>query len=63
MKVRLKELCEQNGITPYVLAIRINVDRNTVYSWANNKTFPRPSQLEKLLDYFKCEVPDLIVKD
>jgi transcriptional regulator with XRE-family HTH domain len=63
MQLRLKELCDKKEVTLYQLANEMNIDRNTVYAWANNKIFPRVKQLDKLLEFFGCEVQDLIVKN
>lgn len=62
MKLKLKALCESKAITPYQLADKIEVDRNTVYSWVNNRTFPRVNQLDKLFEFFNCEITDLLEK-
>jgi transcriptional regulator with XRE-family HTH domain len=63
MKLKLKELCSKKEVTLYQLASELNIDRNTVYGWSNNKIFPRVKQLDKLIAYFGCEVEDLIGKN
>lgn len=62
MKLNLKQLCEKKDVTLYQLASEMNIDRNTIYAWANNKTFPRVKQLDKLLEFFDCDVADLMSK-
>jgi len=63
MKLNLKKLCEEKDVTLYQLATEMNIDRNTVYAWSNNKIFPRVKQLDKLIEFFGCEVQDLILKN
>jgi transcriptional regulator with XRE-family HTH domain len=63
MKLKLKQLCEKKGVTIYQLSNKLNVDRNTVYAWSNNNIFPRVKQLDKLIEYFDCNVEDLIEKN
>jgi len=50
---RIKNLCEQHGITVNILEDRLEIPNNTIYQWyEGSKRKPNLERLEKIADYF-----------
>lgn len=47
---RVSELAKKQGISVFELADKLNLSRNSVYSW--KKSSPKAETLEKVADYF-----------
>lgn len=48
---RIVELCEEKGITPYMLSVLSGVDKSTIYSILGNKSRkPEVSTIKKICD-------------
>lgn len=58
---RLRELMDENQITPENLAKAI--DYNEVYHWLSGKYMPSFNNLISLADYFKCSINYLVGLD
>lgn len=59
MKVKLRELMYEKGLTAYYIAKVINVAHQTVYSWINGRTMPCKKNIDKLCTLLDCEIGDL----
>lgn len=57
---RLKCLMHENALSQSQLAKAIEVNKNTVCAWLNDKKRPRLKTLCKIADYFKVKVDYLI---
>lgn len=61
MKVRLKEVLSEKGVTSAELAGRVGVSKATVSNLINNKTMPSLDTLEKIADALGVEMWELFV--
>lgn len=52
IKERLKELLEENNITPYKLSTDLCVSRSVVHYWLTGKTTPNADYIIKICEYF-----------
>lgn len=52
IKNRLKELLEDNNISPYKLSVDLSVSRSVVHYWLTGKTTPNADYIIKLCEYF-----------
>ncbi len=55
---RLKKLCDEQGISVNTLEERIEIGRNSLYSWKNN--IPKGTNLIKVADYFNVSTDYLL---
>lgn len=56
----LKEKRKEKGLTMCRLASAIGVRQSTISMWENGEAFPRKPALDKLCEFFKCKVDDLL---
>lgn len=56
---RLKERCEQEGITLRELAVKAGIAESTIYSLSSGKVFPYPAWRQKIAEVFECEESEL----
>lgn len=56
----IKRLRVQNNMTQEALAVRLNVTRQTVSGWENNRTQPDIETLMRIADVFSVEIEELI---
>lgn len=56
----LKDIRKQNGISQEELAQKLNVTRQAVSNWENNKTEPDLNTLQQLAEQLHVTVEDLI---
>ena len=61
MKVRLKEVLSEKGVTSAELAGRVGVSKATVSNLINNKTMPSLDTLEKISEALGVEMWELFV--
>lgn len=62
VNVKLAELIEQRGLTQKELADAIGVTQGTISRWVRDQVDSYDkATLIKLLDYFDCELTDIIV--
>ncbi|MFJ3386647.1 helix-turn-helix domain-containing protein [Lysinibacillus sp. NPDC086135] len=54
----LKKLCDEQGISVNTLEERIELSKNTLYSWKKNT--PKGSNLVKVADYFNVSTDYLL---
>lgn len=62
MKVRLKEVLSEKGVTSAELAGRVGVSKATVSNLINNKTMPSIDTLEKIADALGVEMWELFTE-
>lgn len=46
-------LCEQKGVTPEIMSLRLQIKKTTLYSWKRKGIIPRYETLVKLAEYFR----------
>lgn len=63
MKVRLKEVLSEKGVTSAELAGRVGVSKATVSNLINNKTMPSLDTLEKIAEALGVEMWELFTKN
>ncbi len=57
---KIKDLREKAGLTQEELAEKMNVQRNTVWRWENQKANLKASNVQKLSEILKVEPSELI---
>lgn len=62
MKVRLKEVLSEKGVTSAELAGRVGVSKATVSNLINNKTMPSLDTLKKIADALGVEMWELFTE-
>ena len=55
---RVSELAKKQGLSVFDLADRLNLSRNSIYSW--KKSSPKAETLQKVADYFDVSVDYLL---
>ncbi len=55
---RLKNLCDEQGISVNILEERLSIGKNSLYSWKKN--IPKGSNLIKVADYFDVSTDYLL---
>lgn len=63
MKVTLKDLRENSGLTQSDVAKELNVSINTVKSWEEYKTFPDSFACLKMCEIMNCHIDDIFFPD
>jgi transcriptional regulator with XRE-family HTH domain len=61
-RIRLSELCFQQGVTMRALAAMLEVDYQTVMYWNQGRAYPRLPMIVRLADYFNCSLDELITE-
>ncbi len=59
MKSRIKEWIVKRGLKNEDVSKRLNVSRETVSKWCNNKAKPSLDKAFELADILECKVDDL----
>lgn len=52
---KFEQLCQERGVTPYVVAKTTNIQQSTFTHWKQGKYTPKVDKLMKIADFF--EVP------
>ena len=60
---KIKKLREQDGISQKELSKILNVHRNSIYNWENNRSEPDYSQLKALAEFFSVSMDYLLEYD
>lgn len=63
IKLRVRELREQHGITQEELAQRLGVEPPAVSKWDRNLAFPRMDKLVAMADIFGCTVDYILGRE
>ena len=63
MKVSLKAMRTNAGITQTEAAKAVGVTKKTIHSWETSKTYPSIMQLLKLCKIYGCGVDDIFLPD
>lgn len=63
IKLRVRELREQHGITQEELAQRLGVEPPAVSKWDRNLAFPRMDKLVAMADIFGCTVDYILERE
>lgn len=63
IKLRIRELREQHGISQEELAQRLGVEPPAVSKWDRNLTFPRMDKLVAMADIFGCTVDYILGRE
>lgn len=59
MKLRLKELCKERGITLTDLAIRVGINKVTIYYYVSGRSFPTKRNLAMMAKSLNVDVSEL----
>ena len=60
MKIKLKDICNQRGISLYRLAILMDKPQQTIYSWAKGRTQISYLSIEKICQILNCSISDIL---
>lgn len=63
MKVSLKALRVNAGLSQNDVAKEIKVTPRTIQNWENNVTFPTVTQLMKICTIYRCSINDVFLPD
>lgn len=63
IKLRVRELREQRGLTQEELADRLGVEPPAVSKWERGLAFPRPDKLVAMADIFDCTVDYILGRE
>lgn len=63
MKVSMKALRVNRGLTQSQVAKMMSINRNTLTNWENGTTFPTAEQLVKLCRIYQCSMADIFIPD
>ena len=58
----IKKLCREKNISVEQLAGIINISRQAVYGWLNERTLPTTDHLVELADILDVAIDDVIVR-
>ena len=58
--IRLAELRKQAGLSQEEFAELLNVSRQSISKWENDKAFPEMTRLIFMSDYFKVSLDELM---
>lgn len=61
MKVSMKAMRVNSGLTQREAADKLGIRRETVMSWEAGKTFPDALQLKALCGIYKCGMDDIFL--
>lgn len=59
MKVTIREAAHKKGYSLYRVAKIMEINQQTIYSWANMRTQPNYENMEKLCNVLDCTMNDL----
>jgi len=59
MKLRLKELCKERGITLTDLAARVGINKVTIYYYVSGRSFPTKRNLAMMAKSLDVDVSEL----
>lgn len=57
---KIKTIRLKNNISQDYLAKKLNISREAISQWENNKTFPKRKTLYKLAKVLRCKPADLL---
>src|SRR5699024_448916 len=60
---QLKKLREEHQLSQESLAVKVNVSRQAIYKWKNNKGYPDIENLIVISDIFDVTIDEIIRKD
>ncbi|MCR5511523.1 MAG: helix-turn-helix domain-containing protein [Lachnospiraceae bacterium] len=60
--MRIKEICKEKNISVEHLAGILNISRQAVYRWINEKTLPTTDHLVELADILDVALDDIVVR-
>ena len=60
--LKIKELCKEKDISVDELAGIMNVSRQAVYGWINEKTLPTMDHLVELADILDVTLDDIVAR-
>lgn len=63
MKITLKALRVNAGLTQSQAAAKIGVTKKTLSNWEQYKTFPDAFKLKKLCELYGCNIDDVFLPD
>ena len=58
---RFTELCEEKGVKPHAVMVKLNLNTGNPTAWKNGRV-PGASTLGKLATYFDCQIEYLLGK-
>ena len=61
MKVTLRALRVNRGLTQKEAAERLNITPRTLQYWEMNRTFPTTKQLMKICEAYECGIGDIFL--
>lgn len=61
--VKVQEIMTSNGLSQSNLAEALDVSREAISQWLNNKSFPRPNKLLQLGKLLSLSFDELVIKD
>jgi plasmid maintenance system antidote protein VapI len=59
-EVQLSRFLERRGLTQQALADALDIPKNTVWRWVNEKVTPSAEMLQRLASYFNVSVDELL---
>lgn len=62
MRLKIRELIHESGMTKRFVAKKIGVNENTLGNWMDGRSMPRLDQAVKLADLLNCKVDDLYTR-
>ena len=60
MIIKIKEAAKNKNLSLYKLSKELGLPQQTVYSWANGRTQPSYENMDRLCDFFNCQIGDLL---
>ena len=63
MKVSIKAMRVNSGLSQRDAAEKIGIACRTLQNWETNKTYPDAMQLMKLCNVYGCSVGDIFLRD
>ena len=63
MKISLRALRINAGMSQENVASEVNVTKRTIQSWEQYKTYPNAAQLVKLCSVYGCSLDDIFLPD
>lgn len=61
MKINLKQAAKKfKNWSLYKLAQEMNIPRQTIYSWQNQRTEPSFNNLDKICNLLECNINDIL---
>lgn len=62
MKLKIRELINESGMTKRFVANKLEVNENTLGNWMDGRSMPKLDQAVKLADILNCDVNDLYIR-